>query len=646
MERLKRTRAAAAVVLAAALALVVCAEVHSQQPPPPAAPAEGEPATKPQVTVTEAGTFRLHTLGTDVRHVLQLLSTRSKTNIIATKGVTGNVTADLYDVTFVEALEAVLSSAGFDYIRKGKFIYVMTPKEKAEREAALRKTTVKVFRLNYITAADAKTLITPVLSEKGVVSTSPNAAVGIATSSSDTGGNAMASEDIIVVKDYPEQIEKVTEIIKKLDIRPPQVLIEATILRATLNENNALGIDFNALAGVDFQDLSSTSTAYENLTIGDVPRAELSRPRAAFRTDFRGGVAPGGLSIGFVFNEIALFIRALESITDVAVLANPKLLVMNKQRGEVMVGNKDGYLTTTITETAATQTVQFIETGTQLVVRPFVATDGYIRLEIHPEDSTGGVTADQLPFETTTECTSNVLVKDGHTIVIGGLFRESTSSNRAQVPIVGNIPILGNLFSRRADVTTREEVIILITPHVIKHAPDEIVSERLKDQVWRIRLGLRQGLMWFGRSRLAQAHMRWARQHLARGRERRALWDVKLALSLVPRLDEALNLKERLTKRAIWATEPRVSTVSHIIEKMVMQELGLPAERIMPPFKPRDTGILDKKIRDALGIGPARELPLTADPCDPESVSAAPKAKPAKTKKTEPAKTKPGGKDK
>ena len=626
MKRLERTRAATAVVLAATLALVLCADVHSQQPAPPAAGAE---PVKTEVTITDAGTFQLHVQGTDIRKVLQLLSTRSETNIIATKDVTGTVTADLYGVTFTEALEAVLKSAGFEYIRKANFVYVMTPKEKADQEAALRRMTVKVFKLNYITAADAKTLIMPVLSQKGVISTSPDAAVGIATSNSAAGGNTMATEDVIVVKDYPEEIEKVTEIIKKLDVRPQQVLIEATILRATLNENNALGIDFNALAGVDFQDLNSTSTAYQNLTIGDVPSAQLSEAGAGFRTDFRGRVPPGGLSIGFIFNEIALFIRALESVTDVAVLANPKLLVMNKQRGEVMVGNRDGYLTTVITETAATQTVEFIETGTQLVVRPYIATDGYVRLEIHPEDSTGGVTADQLPFEQTTECTSNVLVKDGHTIVIGGLFRERTSNNRAQVPLVGNIPVLGHLFSGRVEATTREEVIILITPHIIKHAADEIVSEQLKDQVWRIRLGMRQGLMWFGRSRLAQAHMHWARQHMARGRERRALWDIKLALSLVPRLDEALTLRERLTNQAIWSSEPRVSSSAYIIQRMVMQELGLPAEKVLPPFKPRDAGLLDEEVRDALGIGTSRELPLTADPRDPESVHGGPKGKPA-----------------
>ena len=174
MKRLERTRAATPVVVAATLALVLCADVHSQQPAPPAA--GGEPVAKTEVTVTDAGTFELHVQGTDIRKVLQLLSTRSETNIIATKDVAGTVTADLYDVTFAEALEAVLKSAGFEYIRKGNFVYVMTPKEKTEREAALLRMTVKVFKLNYITAADAKTLVTPVLSQKGVVSTSPDAA--------------------------------------------------------------------------------------------------------------------------------------------------------------------------------------------------------------------------------------------------------------------------------------------------------------------------------------------------------------------------------------------------------------------------------------------------------------------------------------
>jgi len=578
--------------------------------------------------------MELHVPGTDIRQILKLLNTSRKVNIVATKEVVGSVTVDLYDVTFEEALDAVLKSVDCGYIRKGNFIYVYTQKQLEEIRKAGRPLAVRVFKLSYITATDAKTLIGPALSADGSISISPPAEVGIKTSDEETGGNTLAGEDVIVVCDYAENLEKVATILREVDVRPPQVLIEATILRATLDENNVLGIDFNVLAGLDWRTLGTSSTGLTNVSPGDLPTGEFDNANAVFRTDLNAGIDPGGLTIGVITNQAAFFVRALEKVTDVAVLANPKLLVVNKQRGEVLVGNRDGYLTTTLTTTEATQTVEFLETGTKLVVRPYVAGDGYIRLEVHPEDSTGGVTADQLPYEQTTECTSNVMVKDGHTIVIGGLFREHTSNGRTQLPYLGNVPVVGNLFRRRSEETKREEVIILITPHVIKHPIDEVVSEQYKDQVERIRLGLRQELMWFGRDRLAQAHMRWARQHLGRGDRDKALWDVTLALSLEPRMQEAIRLKEQLTNEAIWAHEARYSSVAHLIQRMIMQELGEPAEKAVPPAKPRNGMRLDEKIRGALGIGRLLELPLRS-PAGTETPAA--KQPPAPGATTKPA---------
>ena len=606
MERLERLRVVVAVVCAATLALMPTAYASAQTP----AASQDKPVDDTRVEV-KAGTVDLHVQGASLRRVLQLLSTQSKTNIIASKEVTGTVTADLYGVTFEEALDAVLKVSGFEYTREGKFIYVMTAKERAERDAVDQVMSVKVFKLNYITAADAKALITPVLSKTGTVSVSPAAETGIGTSSSETGGNALATEDVIVVKDFPVNLKRVTEIIRELDVRPPQVLIEATILRATLDEDNALGVDFNALAGVDFRELSATSTGYSSLTLGAVPASRMDKGGGAVGTSFISGITPatGGLTMGFIFNEIAVFVRALESVSDVTVLANPKLLVMNKQRGEVIVGDRRGYRTTVVNEGISTETVEFLETGTQLVVRPYIASDKYVRLEIHPEDSSGSIT-DGLPTEETTECTSNILVRDGHTIVIGGLFREETNNNRSQIPGLGNIPGLGVIFRRRIEDTKRKEVIILITPHIIKHPVDEAVSEQMRDDIWRMRLGARQGLMWFGRDRLAHSHMRWAREHLANGNRRRALWDVKMALSLQPRLVEGLDLKERLTRQTIWATEPRQTSVDYVVQRMIMQELGQPFEKVAVPYKPRDGMLLEREIREALGIGERTEMPV------------------------------------
>jgi len=566
---------------------------------------EGNQPAAGTVKMTRPGTFKISVRGADLRGVLQLLSIQGQKNIVATKEVTGTVTADLYDVTFDEALEAVLQATGFVHRKKGKFIYVYTSDQLAKILDSERTMSVRTFKLYYITATDAKTLLTPAMSDKGTMAVAPTAAIGIAESSSDTGGNAYAVSDVIVVRDYEDNLKKVADLLREIDVRPEQVLIEATILRAKITEKNALGVDFTVLAGIDFEGINSTSAGLSSVTPGSMTGTDLNVRASKFSTDFASTVPTGGMTIGLITNELAMFIRALESVTDVTVLANPKLLVVNKQRGEVMVGNRDGYLTTTFTETTATQTVEFLETGTRLLFRPFIGKDGFIRLEIHPEDSSGAVVqvgGSALPSETTTEVTTNVIVRDGRTIIIGGLFREITTAGRAQIPGIGNIPYLGAMFRNTVDDTVREEVIILITPRIIKHANDEGVSEQAKNDVTRIRIGARKGLRWWGRSRLAQAALRKAKRALAAGDRSKALWYTDKTLSLDPRMLEAIQLKERLTETAYWSDEYVNGASRFIVKKMIMQELGLPVSRIISPRRPLDVDKIDPAVRKTMGI--------------------------------------------
>ncbi len=619
------TRMGRAILVAAAVLLCFCTVALGQEQSTPTTLPTSAPADNGElnegVNESQPGTFEIHVQEADLRGVLQLLSTQGKKNIIATKEVTGSVTADLYSVTFKEALEAVLKATGFVYIEKGNFIYVYTQEQKDKIVKAEQKTITKTFRLYYITAADTRTLVSPALSSEGSISVTPAAAMGIKTSTEDTGGNTYATEDVLVVKDYEENIRKITQIISELDVRPDQVLIEATLLRATLNEDNALGIDFQTLAGVNWNAFGSTTPGVQDLTTGTANVGDLDLAAATFRTDFNTGIPAGGMTIGFIANDTAFFVRALETVTDVTVMANPKLLVVNKQRGEVMVGNRSGYITTTVTETVATQTVEFLETGTRLVVRPYIGKNGYVRMEIHPEDSSGSVT-DGLPNETTTEVTSNVMVKDGHTIVIGGLFRERTEDGRAQVPLAGNIPYLGTLFRRTVDETDREEVVIMITPRIIQNEADEAISEQLKDDAERFRVGQRKGLRWWGRDRLAQQHLRWARKELAAGDREKALWNIDMALSLQPRMEEAIRMKERLTEKAYWADESQYSAAKYIMQRMAVQgSLDKPVERAIPWRKPRDGEKLEADVRDALGVKHRPEDPILPNnaPVRPEA---------------------------
>ncbi len=521
-------------------------------------PAQG--AEPNGIRVAPGGVVDLHVTDQPLSTVLRLLSVQAERNIITTPGVQGSVTADLYGVTFDEALEAILAANQCGYIARGSFIYVYTNEELVTLAQTERPPATQVFRLYYLTAAAAGAAIQPLLSDIGSVNMSAAAVQGIPPDATGAGGDALAANDYLVVHDYPERLAQVERVLDAIDVRPQQVLVEATILRATLNDDNALGIDFTALGGVDLRMLGSTSTGVTDLTTGDLPASRLDDFNSAVETDFGGAVAPGGMTVGIVADHVGVFIRALEQITDTVVLANPKVLCLNKQKGQVIVGRRDGYLTTTVTETQAIQTIEFLETGTQLIFRPFIGKNGDVRMELHPEDSIGGLTPANLPFETTTEVTTNVQCRDGQTILIGGLFRELTTDARAQIPLLGDIPVIGPAFRSTHDTANSEEVIILLTVHIVKD--DDAYAEASRQQMEdfeRIRVGLRRGLMWTGRERLGQAHYRKAVEHHAQGDEDWALWHLRLALHNSPRMLPAIKLREEILQERTWDEEGGVT---------------------------------------------------------------------------------------
>ncbi len=531
-------------------------------------------------TKANDGTLEFHARNLDIVSALTQLRLLEERNIVISNKVTGTVSADLYGLNFAEALRAILRASNLVARQEGSFLYVHTPEEakRAAEEAKLlaseaekliigrRKLITHIFHLYYTSAPEVAILLRPLASENGDMATTSASQKGIAADTEAAGGNDFASADTIVVSDYPENIEQMKRVVAKVDVRPRQILIEATILAASLNEDNSLGIDFNVLAGVDFRGMSASSPGGTSMTLGNVPSAKFDSGTISGDSNFISGLPAGGLNFGFIKNDIAVFIHALEQITDTTVLANPKILVLNKQRGEVMVGRRDGYITTTTTETSTIQTVEFLETGTRLIFRPYIGNDGYVRLEIHPEDSTGGLTDAGLPFEETAEVTTNVLVKDGSTIVIGGLFRDNMIINRGQVPWFGNIPIVGALFRRTRDDSTRQEVIILLTPHIIDDPANED-AEKLLSNTETLRVGARQGVQWHGRERLAQGHYRSARKYIDRGDKTRALYELNAAINLFPRFLEAIQLKEELLQERL--AEPTGSAIKDLIANRI-----------------------------------------------------------------------------
>jgi type IV pilus assembly protein PilQ len=523
---------------------------------PASQPAEGQKLSDSEVNVNDEGTVEIHVNDASLIEVLRMLSLQTQKNIMPSKDVRGTVTANLYDVTVREALDAILHSNGYAYREKGNFIYVYTTKELQEIEKSEVRATTRVFRLNYTPAANAQNLIKPVLSAQGQVALTTPAKNGIESGTGAVGGDDHAAGDVLVITDFPENLDRVAQILAEVDTRPQQILLEAVILRATLNEDNALGVDFNVLSGVDFTDIVTSNGQFTNATIDEGTAVADHASSVGTGTNFTQGV--GGLKVGFVSDNVSVFLSALEQTTDTTIMANPKILTLNKQKGEVFVGNEDGYYTTITTETTTSQTVETLKTGTRLIFRPYIAGDGYIRMEVHPEDSAGEVKANGLPSKSTTEVTSNIMVKDGHTVVIGGLFRESSTSNRSQIPFFGNLPLVGAAFRKQTDRTVREEVIVLLTPHVVKDdaAYSQLSAEQLK-MGEALRVGVRKGMMPWGRERLAQMWYDAALKEMEKKNPDRKLakWHLDSATNLNPKFSEAMLLKQQLTGYEVTAAD-------------------------------------------------------------------------------------------
>ncbi len=477
-----------------------------------------------------------------IRDALAMLASLYKKNIVPSPGVDGQLAfRSLKDVTFEEAMDAILGE-NFKYQQEGNLIKVYTKDEFKKIKEDPERMVYQIFTLYYITAEEAKKLITPVLSGSGKIETSTPAEKEISSSSGGTGagagsltsgggGDKLAIHDTIVLYEYPENIQKVREIINALDVRPQQVLVEATILSVLLTETMDFGVDLNLLTGVSV-------TGFPALQPGDGTHLET----AGF------ALTGSGLRVGVSSENVQAFIRALETVTDVTVLANPKILALNKQEGSVQIGKTLGYRGSTTISTGGVATqgeVQFLPTGTVLVFRPYIGNDGYIRMDIYPQDSTAQLNADKVPDKTTAELKTNVLVKDGETIVIGGLFRDFVTTIRSQVPILGDLPVFGSLFRGTTDTNQRQEVIVMLTPHIIEE-PNQTEGQARAADVSRKRSAAKDEMLGIGRARIAEDCYAKAARYYTEGDNESAMKELGIALWLRPTFLEAIRLKERI----------------------------------------------------------------------------------------------------
>lgn len=410
---------------------------------------------------SEGQKISLNLMGAPLNTVIYALGKEAGLNIVASDDIQGTVTIAVNEVSPYDALVAVLQASGFSYRKEGEIMQITVPAMRrlaGEQLFSKSGLMTKAFIVNNLAAADVEDLIkrlgytdARILSAKG--------------------------SNMLVVEAPPEIMEKIDSIFKRLDASPRQVLVESQILEITAGNAatpNVLGAQGRYV-----------SSSYDIQTEG------LANPAVTGVSGFYAHVIRG---------NVEAYVEALENKEGYSLLAHPKVIAVSGKPANIISGSKLGYMTTTTTTTGTTQNVDFLEVGTKLSFTPYVYSDGTIRMDIHPEVSEGSITTDGLPQKQTTEATTTVLVRDGETIVIGGLIKDKTRETEKGVPIVMHIPLIGNLFKRKEILWEKKEIIAVITPHIIndERAKEMLPRvEKLKQQQKESGMGEEPGIMWW-----------------------------------------------------------------------------------------------------------------------------------------------------
>ena len=370
----------------------------------------------------------------NIAEVYEMLSKENNVNILLAKGVEGFISLNLYNVTVNDAIYAIAEAAGYA-VERMKNNYLITQRDTAGKTIVNGFKEVRTYKIQYSDPKNVSTILKNYLSRYGRI-------------------DLLEDRKILVVEDLPEFVTHIDQILAQLDQEPAQILIEAKILKITLDDTQKFGLDwtktFTAGGG-------KGNAGFENLG------------KQALDLGIGAAAGPPGLFFNYFNKNLEVQLNFLSTKNKVRTLSTPKLLALEQEEAQVIIGDRKGYKTTTTINQVTTENIQFLESGVILNVTPYIDRFGRIMMEIHPEVSQGTVNENTLvPNQNTTEVTTRVLVEDGQTIFIGGLISNSITSDHQGVPILEDIPILGYLFAKEDDRAANTETIVLIKPQIIR----------------------------------------------------------------------------------------------------------------------------------------------------------------------------------
>lgn len=445
----------------------------------------------------------------DVNDVIKLISQKSGLNVASSRNVNGRVSVYLKDIDVYDALRIICESNGWAYDQQGNVIHVMTDQEYELKvgKSFSRNEQTKIVVLQNAQSKDLIPVLSQLKSQTGKLIADDRSNTLIMVESPEkidemmklvkdldapvetkvielvhakaadavtqiqefltTGiGKIKADErsNKVIITDTPKKQKEIATLIAAIDNRDPEVLIEAKILQIALDDTHKLGVDWQAVV----------SNAHSLTFTGNLDILASSDKR-------------GEVSIGTVeadgYNAL---LHALDTVGRTNILSSPRIAALNNKEAKILVGSTEPYVTTTTTTpstgpTTTAETVNFIDVGVKLYVTPRIHSDGFITMSIKPEvssviDTLTTSTNNSIPIVSTSEAETTVVVKDGSTIVIGGLMKNSSIDNVKEVPWLGRIPVLGYAFKNKSLALNNTELAILLTPRIITGDSDEEAS--------------------------------------------------------------------------------------------------------------------------------------------------------------------------
>ena len=375
----------------------------------------------------------------EISEAMEMLAIKERVNIVLAKDVQGTISVNLYNVSLRQAILSIADAAGYavEY-RNGS--YFVLKREESGKYAQSGLTELRAFKVEYSDTAVVEQILENYLSEYGNITN-------------------LAERKLLVVEDLPSFITRIEKILAEIDLEPKQIFIEAKILEISLRDSESFGLDWAKLFSSDDGG-------------GAVGTRGLSNP-----------ISPG-LFFDLVTPNVEVALDTLFTRGRLQTLSTPKLLALEDQEAEVIIGDRLGFRVTTTIDQVTSETIEFLESGVILRVLPSVDGQGRIMLTIHPEVSTGRV-EDGIPNQVTTEVTTQMLVQDGQTVFIGGLIRRSLDQNREGVPVLGDLPLVGRVFSNKSDSSTNTETVVMITPYIVDNE-NNYINAREKARAIRI----------------------------------------------------------------------------------------------------------------------------------------------------------------